>query len=197
MGPRSPCVFRRRIGRGRFALACEQHLGQCRGCFIEVKKLKSMRRILRSAISWTSPIALRNRIGWLSISGRHSLEVFAEDVPAARSLFKTDVVPKRGRCYLRELNGNSAPLVRCRHQNERLERGNQRTMKLDGLGNKARGDRVSCLAAQLGANWCRSVPAWRDITWQKEARRPWPGLGRRVAGDRRQDAGRLIGDQTC
>jgi hypothetical protein len=87
------------------SLACEQHLGQCRGCFVEVKKLKSMRRILRSAISWTSPIALRNRIGWLSISGRHSLEVFAEDVPAARSLFKTDVVPKRGRCYLRELNG--------------------------------------------------------------------------------------------
>jgi hypothetical protein len=31
-------------------------------------------------------------------------------------------------------------------------------VKLDLFGNKARGDRVSCLAAQLGANWCRSAP---------------------------------------
>jgi anti-sigma factor RsiW len=46
------------------SLACEQHLGQCRGCFVELKKLKSMRRILtRSAIGWTAPMALRNRIG--------------------------------------------------------------------------------------------------------------------------------------
>jgi hypothetical protein len=71
------------------SLACKRHLGQCQGCFVEVKKLKSMRRIFtRCAISWTAPIALRNRIEWLSISGRHSLEVFAEDVLAACSLFK-------------------------------------------------------------------------------------------------------------
>jgi Putative zinc-finger len=71
------------------SLACEQHLGHCRGCFVEVEKLKSMRRIFtRSAIGWTAPIALRNRIEWLSISGRHSPEVFAEDVLAACSLFK-------------------------------------------------------------------------------------------------------------
>src|ERR1700678_1046880 len=71
------------------SLACKQHLGQCQGCFVEVEKLKSMRRIFtRSAIGWTAPIALRNRIEWLSNSGRHSLEVFAKDVPAACSLFK-------------------------------------------------------------------------------------------------------------
>lgn len=43
---------------------CEQHLEQCKGCSVEVKNLKSMRRrISRSAVSWRAPLALRNRIG--------------------------------------------------------------------------------------------------------------------------------------
>jgi anti-sigma factor RsiW len=45
------------------SLRCEQHLGQCQGCSIEVKNLKSMRRrIKRSAMDWPAPTALRNRM---------------------------------------------------------------------------------------------------------------------------------------
>jgi anti-sigma factor RsiW len=46
------------------ALTCERHLEQCQRCFMEMEKLKSMRRkFKRSAIGWTAPAALRSRIG--------------------------------------------------------------------------------------------------------------------------------------
>ena len=46
------------------SLACELHLQRCQGCSGELKSLKSMRqKIRRSAIGWTAPGALRNRIG--------------------------------------------------------------------------------------------------------------------------------------
>jgi anti-sigma factor RsiW len=46
------------------SLACELHLGRCQRCSGELRNLKSMRqRLRRSAIGWTAPAALRNRIG--------------------------------------------------------------------------------------------------------------------------------------
>src|ERR1700738_1956340 len=48
---------------------CEKLLGQCQGCFLEVRNLKSMRRkIQRSAVSWPARGRLRNRIGWSSLT---------------------------------------------------------------------------------------------------------------------------------
>jgi len=46
---------------------------------------------------------------------------------------------------------NAASLVRGRHRNQQFERGNPRIQKLYIFGNKARGGRVSYLAAQFGA----------------------------------------------
>jgi len=45
------------------SFTCEQHLGQCHGCFLEVKKWKSMRRkIRRIVVGWPARRALRYRI---------------------------------------------------------------------------------------------------------------------------------------
>jgi anti-sigma factor RsiW len=44
------------------SLTCEQHLGQCQRCAVEVKNLKSIRqKITRSARNWPAAGALRNR----------------------------------------------------------------------------------------------------------------------------------------
>jgi Putative zinc-finger len=46
------------------SLACKRHLWQCQRCSGELKNLESMRRKLRrSAIGWSAPNALRNRVG--------------------------------------------------------------------------------------------------------------------------------------
>ena len=47
------------------SLRCEQHLAQCLGCSVELKKLKALRqRIARAAVRWPAPAGLRNRIWW-------------------------------------------------------------------------------------------------------------------------------------
>jgi hypothetical protein len=46
------------------SLACKLHLRQCQRCSGELKNLELMRQELRrSAIGWTAPNALRNRVG--------------------------------------------------------------------------------------------------------------------------------------
>jgi anti-sigma factor RsiW len=46
------------------SLTCKLHIRQCQRCSGELRNLKSMRqRLRRSAIGWTAPAALRNRIG--------------------------------------------------------------------------------------------------------------------------------------
>lgn len=52
-------------------LACEFHLRRCQRCSGELENLKSMRqKIRRSAIRWTAPDALRDRIGQRRSKGR-------------------------------------------------------------------------------------------------------------------------------
>jgi hypothetical protein len=50
---------------------------------------------------------------------------------------------------------------------------------LDCFGNKTRASRVSCLAAQLGANWCRSGPDGEISHGKKDLDDHGQGLGRR------------------
>jgi len=46
------------------SLACKLHLRQCQRCSGELKNLELIRwRLRRHAIGWTTPDALRNRIG--------------------------------------------------------------------------------------------------------------------------------------
>ena len=56
---------------------------------------------------------------------------------------------------------NAASLVRGRHRNQQFDRGNPRIEKLYIFWNKARGSRVSYLAAQFGAVSSRLAPQGR------------------------------------
>jgi hypothetical protein len=103
-------------------------------CFEEMKNLKYMRRkFKRSAIGWSAPGALRNRIWLMRLSKGRSLQVLAEEQRAADS-FQEEVVsgPATGR------GGSTVTFV-----DPRIE-------KLYILGNKARDGQVFCLVAQSG-----------------------------------------------
>jgi plastocyanin len=72
-------------------------------------------------------------------------------------------------------------LVRGRHRNQQFEWGNPRIEKLYIFGNKARGSRVSYLAAQFGAVSSGLAPQGRFEMTKKGFEDRGQGLGRRAA----------------
>jgi plastocyanin len=72
-------------------------------------------------------------------------------------------------------------LVRGSHRNQQFERGNPRIEKLYIFGNKARGSRVSYLAAQFGTVSSRLAPQGRFEMAKKGFEGRGQGFGRRTA----------------
>jgi plastocyanin len=144
-----------------------------------MKNLKFMRRkFKRSAIGWTAcEIELANHAFRRGVRSRFWRK-------SARATGRRERPGNRGRgIAVTSANRaeNAASLVRGRHRNQQFERGNPRIEKLYIFGNKARGSRVSYLAAQFGAISSRLAPQGRFEMAKKSFEDRGQELSRRAA----------------